>query len=296
MPLLLGALLTWLPSASGVFETRVTLPHGSSLWACVRRPELLKSGKPPLVVIHGGPQVPSDYLFPLQDVDLKRSVIFYDQLGCGRSDSPAAEQSASYYGVEQSVDDLRAVLAALDVGKCHLYGQSWGGLLAFEHASRTAGTDWDASVLSLVLSNTPSSVNLVEEEAARLVRECDGDVEQFMQTHNCRVGGGAEQPMPLAAAYAHAGSTWRGSSAITNVVADAEAMARVAAPCLVMRGQFDFVTELCVEGWKGLPGARFETLKDASHHALLEKPDEYLRLLGDFLSEADLLALAQRDV
>jgi hypothetical protein len=42
----------------------------------------------PIVVLHGGPSVPSDYLFPLVNYVPYRSLIFYDQLGCGRSDSP----------------------------------------------------------------------------------------------------------------------------------------------------------------------------------------------------------------
>ena len=42
----------------------------------------------PLVVLHGGPSVPSDYLYPLTAVVPYRTIIFYDQLGCGKSDEP----------------------------------------------------------------------------------------------------------------------------------------------------------------------------------------------------------------
>ena len=42
----------------------------------------------PLVVLHGGPGIPSNYIYPLVDVLPIRSIVFFDQLGCGRSDSP----------------------------------------------------------------------------------------------------------------------------------------------------------------------------------------------------------------
>ena len=41
-----------------------------------------------VLVLHGGPSVPSDYLYPLVDFVPYRCMIFYDQLGCGRSSQP----------------------------------------------------------------------------------------------------------------------------------------------------------------------------------------------------------------
>jgi len=42
----------------------------------------------PLVILHGGPRFPHDYLEPLGALADERPVVFYDQLGCGRSDRP----------------------------------------------------------------------------------------------------------------------------------------------------------------------------------------------------------------
>ena len=42
----------------------------------------------PLLTLHGGPGAPHDYLEPLEGLADERSVIFYDQLGCGKSDQP----------------------------------------------------------------------------------------------------------------------------------------------------------------------------------------------------------------
>ena len=42
----------------------------------------------PLLLLHGGPGVPSYYLNPLAKLADERPVIFYDPLGAGRSDRP----------------------------------------------------------------------------------------------------------------------------------------------------------------------------------------------------------------
>ena len=41
-----------------------------------------------VLVLHGGPSVPSDYLYPLVDFVPYRCMIFFDQIGCGRSSQP----------------------------------------------------------------------------------------------------------------------------------------------------------------------------------------------------------------
>ena len=43
----------------------------------------------PLLVLHGGPGIPHDYLANLAELGDQRPVVFYDQLGCGKSDRPA---------------------------------------------------------------------------------------------------------------------------------------------------------------------------------------------------------------
>lgn len=248
----------------------------------------------PLVVLHGGPQVPSDYLFDLAKLG-GRPVVFYDQLGCGRSDSPNA--SDADYSIAASVADLREVLSALGMSRYHLYGQSWGGILAYEHLSRPMAAE-DAKCLSAILSSAPASVPLVEREAGELVAACSEAVaaegvaearrgarvaELFTRRHKCRTPG---TPQLLEDAQAHSGSTWRGSEAIAGWEAGNTTIA-ASLPALVMRGEHDFVSAQCVEGWRrvflGLEGPL--TLKGCAHHGLLEDPGTYLETVGSFVAK-----------
>lgn len=63
--------------------------------------------------------MPSNYLYPLEDVVPYRSIVFYDQLGCGSSDEP---KDISQYSIEDSVQDLKVLLKKLGVRRFHLYG------------------------------------------------------------------------------------------------------------------------------------------------------------------------------
>ena len=42
----------------------------------------------PLLTLHGGPGAGHDYLESLEALADERPVVFYDQLGCGKSDQP----------------------------------------------------------------------------------------------------------------------------------------------------------------------------------------------------------------
>jgi proline iminopeptidase len=247
----------------------------------------------PIVVLHGGPSVPSDYLYPLEQHVPYRSIVFYDQIGCGRSSEPI---DPSLYSIDAAVDDLEALLKKIGVRRFHLYGQSFGGILAFEYVKRLSERASDDSVecLSVILSSAPTCVTLVEQEANRLVAALDmsdetiSAAERFRLEHQCRT---PEMPAQLADAYAHAGTIWRGTTAIADYEATAPSeTARRMQSCMVLRGEHDFVTESCLEGWKTCfnhKSVRYKTLKACSHHGLLENGILYGDLIDSFCGEYD---------
>jgi len=254
---------------------------------CDRTPDAPERTQP-LVVLHGGPQVPSDYLFDLAKVDY-RSVVFFDQMGCGRSACPPPGETAQY-SIEASVKDLTTVLSALGVlnRKYHLLGQSWGGILAYEFLrSRPPAQE----CLSLIISNTPTSVAQVEADVKKQIELLGGEsspaadvAAKFRTTHECRL---PERPKLLVDAYAHAGTVWRGTGAIKSWALDPNS-AKITQPTLVVRGEHDFVTEASQEQWKtACPRARFKSIAGASHHCLLEKTDAYIEMVDAFLAEYD---------
>ena len=88
------------------------------------------NGGIPLLTLHGGPGAGHDYLEPLEGLATDRSVIFYDQLGCGKSDQP---DDRSLWRIERFVAEVNTVRQALGLEQIHLLGQSWGGWLTIEY-------------------------------------------------------------------------------------------------------------------------------------------------------------------
>ncbi len=86
-----------------------------------------ESGKPVLIVLHGGPGADYRYLLGLQALSDAFQVVFYDQRGTGLSPRVPAKDIT----VQTFVDDLDAFVDAFGNGrKVNLLGHSWGAMLA----------------------------------------------------------------------------------------------------------------------------------------------------------------------
>jgi L-proline amide hydrolase len=137
-------------------------------------------GPAPLVILHGGPGAAHDYLEPIAELvgTAGRPCVLYDQIGCGRSqhirDAPAA-----FWTVELFRRELVALIEHLGIGaRYHVLGQSWGGMLGMEHA-----LEQKPGLRSLVVANSPASIELWIDEANRLRALLPPDVQQTLRRH-----------------------------------------------------------------------------------------------------------------
>jgi proline-specific peptidase len=263
----------------------------------------------PLLCLHGGPGMPHDYLEPLASLASERPVVFYDQLGCGRS---AADDEPGLWTVARSIAEVAAVRARLNLARVHLFGNSWGGWLAM--ACLLEGAE---APRSLTISSAPASVAGWLEDAARLRAALPADVravldrhEQhgwlacpeytaacayYYQRHLCRL-----RPWPECVERTFAGlngaiyeAMWGASEfgPVTGVLRDFDVrgqLSRISVPTLVTAGRHDEATpdrmgELAAE----IPGARLRIYEESSHMAFVEEADAYARDLGAFLREHD---------
>ncbi|MEO7651905.1 MAG: alpha/beta fold hydrolase, partial [Bryobacteraceae bacterium] len=116
----------------------------------------------PLLTLHGGPGYPHDYLEMLAALGDQRPVIFYDQLGCGKSDRPA---DPSLWCAQRFVRELAQLREALGLERFHLLGHSWGSMLAVDYLL-AGGT----GVERLILASPALSIPRWMEDADRLRR------------------------------------------------------------------------------------------------------------------------------
>jgi proline-specific peptidase len=111
----------------------------------------------PLLVIHGGPGLTHDYTLSIADLaepPHNIPVIFYDQLGCGRSTPvPQKLRDSTFWTLQLYLEELETVITSLGIQKDYdILGHSWGGMLAVTYA-----TQKPSGLNRLVLSNTAVS-------------------------------------------------------------------------------------------------------------------------------------------
>ncbi len=261
----------------------------------------------PLLVLHGGPGTSWDYLEPLEALD--RPVVFYDQLGCGNSDRP---DDVSLWTVERYAHEVTEVRAALGLERIHLLGQSWGAMLAAEYLLR----EHPQGVQSCTFSGPLLDANAWEADQRRYLAELPpemqqavaqaeatgnydaADYQQAMNTyyaaHVCRLQtwpdclNRAMEKLNMQV-YLH---MWGPSEfTVTGTLKHSSCLDRlpgIGLPVLLTCGQFDEAAPATVERFcKLFPNARMVVFEDASHESHLEKTDEYLNALSQFLSEAE---------
>jgi len=274
----------------------------------------LTAAKAPLVVLHGGPGCTHDYVLSIAGAaEQGRAVVHYDQLGSGRS-THLPDRPQAFWTVDLFLAQLDGLLSSLGIaGRYHLLGQSWGGMLAAEHAVRRP-----AGLRSLVLSNSPASIALWLSEAARLragmpaaVRdaldrhEAAGTTEDpeyvaatrsYYDRHVCRVIPNppevtrtfellAEDPTVYHAMNGPNEFLCVGSLRTWSIV---DRVGSIAVPTLLLSGRHDEATPATVEPFaRGIPDVRWEIFESSSHMPFVEEPERYLSAVGAFLDAND---------
>ncbi len=269
----------------------------------------------PLVLLHGGPGAPHDYLEPLSALTelTGRACVFYDQLGCGRSQHlPDAPEG--FWRPELFCNELDALLAHLDISdRYHVLGQSWGGMLAMEHALRQP-----PGLRSIVIANSPASLRLWVEEANRLRRELPEDVQlaltrnedagttdseeyqqammRFYERHLCRIvpfPAELQRTFDLLDEDPTVYHTMNGPSEfhVIGTFRDWDITPRlpeIRQPALVISGEYDEATPAVVRPLaEGLRNARWELIEGTSHSTHLEQPERFRELVVAFLASHD---------
>ena len=108
-----------------------------------------------------------DYLIPVSDLQKARPVIFYDQLGNGRS-TRLPEEPKSFWTIDLFIDELVNLISYLGVSSRYdILGHSWGGMLTSEFVIRRQPTGLRKLIIanslpSKLLWNTSNEIFLKE--------------------------------------------------------------------------------------------------------------------------------------
>ena len=247
---------------------------------------------PPLVLVMGiGYDSSLWTLAQVPVLSTQFQVILVDNRDAGRS-----SKARQPYKIADMADDLAGLLDALGIQRSHLLGLSMGGMIALEFALRH-GDRLDRLVLAGTgAAPARSAVDPIQIWSWVKANDATGEVfggqqfvslfsTAFLRNHEA-VRDTAEllasNPYPMSPeAYGRQADAYRQFDALDRLAA-------ITAPTLVVVGEQDLLTPpwIAREVAEAIPGARFEVIRgDGSSHLVpIERPDEFNRLVLDFLS------------
>ena len=242
-------------------------------------------GAPWLALVHGFPFTRALWDGQIDALARDFRVLTYDLRGLGESTLGPAPQPLEAY-----VDDLLALMDALDVARAGLAGLSMGGYVALRVVERAPERFW-----ALALCDTRSEADTNEGKLGRAagIRALHGgSVETFVD---------GLLPKLLLRPGAPAGQALRammlgnGAAGMANALAammgrtdTSGALGSFDLPALVLVGSDDALTPpSAAEAMAArIPGARLEVLAGAGHVSNLEAPEAFTGALLRFLEES----------
>lgn len=262
----------------------------------------------PVIILHGGPGSSCYSLQGLKALAEDCPVIFYDQLGCGKSERPS---DPSLWRIERFVEELAQIRQFLNLNELHILGHSWGTTLAAAYCL-TKPSGVKSVIFSSPCLNAPlweqdqrrNLEKLPKEIQATIIRceeneTTDSDeykkaTEVFNKNFVCRL-----DPYPE---WLKKGSHFRNPEVYNIMWGPSEftvlgnlkefdctpRLKEFTFPTLYTCGRFDEATPETTKYYSSLtPGSEFHVFENSAHMPYVEEPEEFLRVIGDFLKTRD---------
>jgi proline-specific peptidase len=239
-----------------------------------------------------------------------RRVIFYDQLGAGNSDHP---DDPSMWTIGLFLEELEVIRKALQLEQVHILGQSWGGMLAMEHALTLP-----PGLISLIISNSPASMPQWITETNRLLDELPPEIQKtirehelagttddpayeeaimlFYHHHCCRLDPWPEclnqtYEKTMQSPQVYQTMLGSGEFILTGPLKDWDIVNRlgeIQVPSLVLGGRYDEATPSITQTvHQGIPGSEWVIFEESSHMPHLEEPERYREVVSNFLDRVE---------
>lgn len=274
-----------------------------------------------ILIIHGGPGMP--FIQPMSGLESLTSDYrfhYYDQRGCGESTRPIDRfESPNVYenmtrldqslGLGAQIADIERIRQILGDDKLILIGHSWGGFLASLYAA-----EFPEHVEALILVSPANTLVMPQPDAdsdlfaavrARLPVEEQAEFDEFMKDYMDFNALFQKSDAELVAMNEQFGKYYvqvvktsmpqQGKSGGWMVWAQyismgqrhdyRAALANVTAAVLVIHGADDLQSESASRMYEeAFPNAEFAIIENAGHFSFEEQPDEFARIVSQFLA------------
>jgi proline iminopeptidase len=256
----------------------------------------------PVVFLSGGPGMP-DYLQDIAERLNGRRTVSYDQRGTGRS-----VVSDGDYSTEAHVADLERLRTSLGAHQLHLFGHSWGGMLAqlyaTTHSERVAslylvspttgvGSDWVAMERAVMQysRDTSDSWTFAKLGLWSLLGRIPGSLGQFyLQQMYGQVWWNYQRPgrqTPADPAFLEGighQTTFKTRAAAVALPREHldGVIPKIAVPFFVVFGQHDIYGEHTQTLVSRYPNATIETWEGCGHLVWIDDEARFFQRLNDF--------------
>ncbi|HEX2064315.1 MAG TPA: alpha/beta hydrolase [Acidimicrobiales bacterium] len=240
---------------------------------------------PPLVLLHGGMGDSRGWPDQLRDLSEEYGVVAWDAPGCGSSSDPPET-----FGLPDYADSLAGFVDALDLGRPHVLGHSFGSGLALEFYRRHPGLP-----RSLILAGPYAgwAGSLPAEEVEKRLRLALETAELLPGRFDPRsIPGLFSDVMPAdkreLLALVMSDARPAGTRVMAQAFAEADlrdVLPRIEVPTLLLCGEADERSPLTVGRalHAAIPGSTLVVLPGVGHESFFEAPERFNAEVRSFL-------------
>jgi len=268
-----------------------------------------EGNKTPIMILHGGPGSSSYGLTPLKALSKDRPVVFYDQLGCGRS---TRITDTTLMTIDRYVEELEQVRKALNLKDFYLYGQSWGPALGLDYYLK-----YPKEVKALIFSSPLFSTKLWIKDADTLIATLPDSVQLIIrENEKNKTFDNAAYRSAVKLYYskylrrterrksqADSARMFSGTNVYEFMWGPSEFTAtgnllqydrvdrlkEIVVPTLLLTGEFDEARPGTIMYFQSLiPGSEFTEIKDSGHATVHDNPDQTISRINEFLQKNDM--------
>jgi len=264
--------------------------------------------KTPILVLHGGPGATSYYLEPLAALSTDRPIIFFDQIGCGRS---TLEMDTTQMNIKFYVDEVYQITKALGLKDFYLYGQSWGTILGaeyyFSHPEGIKGIILASPALSgkLWIRDSQLLLNQLPDSLQRVIRKYenlkDFKAPEYQEAMMIYYKQHIARKLPWSADI-DSTFTYLGEEVYTYMNGPSEftftgtmqyydatsRLQKIKIPSLFICGEYDEARPETTEYYASLvANSKFVVIKNAAHMTMQDNPEQDIKEIRSFINEVE---------
>jgi len=277
-----------------------------------------RASKGTVLTLAGGPGCPHQYILPMSDLtNYGYRVIFYDQLGIGKSEMP---KNKYMFCIEYNVEEVEALRVAMNLGKINLWGSSYGGALAIAYSLK-----YQRNLKSLITAGGLASIPLTVEGMNKWKAELPPEIIAVLNKYES--AGDYENPEYINAMmvfyhrYVCRLPEWPEEFVYTNdniskpvyhlmngpneytIIGNlkywdvTDQLPTIKVPTLVTGGRYDEVSPKVAESLhRGIKGSKRLTFENSAHMPFWDERQKYVQAVAKFLDQVNVPKIRSKKV